>query len=193
EAEYGGLNAASSLQKLLMIHETDLFLVSKHDFQHETIWLHEAAAGTLNHNRARYKIKSILDQSKVQFIQGQVTEIKPELQKVLLEEQEMDYDYLIIALGENPETFGIPGLKENALFISDIDSSRLIKEHIEYEFASYRGREGRDGKELKILVGGAGFAGVEVLGEITDRISERCQEYDIGPELVKLYLVEALN
>lgn len=192
-AGYGGLSAVRRLQKLLMIHEADLFLVSKHDFQHETIWLHEAAAGTLNHNRARYKIKSILDQSKVQFIQGQVTEIKPELQKVLLEEQEMDYDYLIIALGGNPETFGIPGLKENALFISDIDSSRQIKEHIEYQFASYRGKEERDGKKLKILVGGAGFTGIEFLGEITDRISELCQEYDIDRELVKLYCVEALN
>ena len=44
---------------------------------------------------------------------------------------------------------------------------------------------------LTIVVGGAGFTGIEFLGELTNRIPKLCKEYDINFEKVRIYCVEA--
>src|SRR5699024_9895671 len=42
-----------------------------------------------------------------------------------------------------------------------------------------------------IVVGGAGFTGIEFLGEISNRIPELCKEYDIDRDKVRIICVEA--
>ncbi|MCZ2500801.1 FAD-dependent oxidoreductase, partial [Xylophilus sp. Kf1] len=49
----------------------------------------------------------------------------------------------------------------------------------------------KDDKDLSILVGGAGFTGIEFLGELTDRIPELCSKYGVDQSKVKLTCVEA--
>lgn len=49
----------------------------------------------------------------------------------MLANGELQYDYLVIGLGAVPETFGIKGLKEYAFPIANINTSRLLREHIE--------------------------------------------------------------
>lgn len=53
----------------------------------------------------------------------------------MLEDGSLSYDYLVIGLGGEPETFGIPGMDKFALTIRSINSVRLIREHIEYQLA----------------------------------------------------------
>ena len=45
--------------------------------------------------------------------------------------------------------------------------------------------------DFDILVGGAGFTGIEFLGELTDRIPELCSKYGIDQNKVKITCVEA--
>ncbi|MDP1484179.1 NAD(P)/FAD-dependent oxidoreductase [Staphylococcus aureus] len=49
----------------------------------------------------------------------------------------------------------------------------------------------KDDNDLSILVGGAGFTGVEFLGELTDRIPELCSKYGVDQNKVKITCVEA--
>lgn len=179
------------LQKHLGVNEADIVLVNKNDYHYETTWLHEASAGTLHHDRVRYNIRDVIDRNKVEFVQGTVIEIKKDENKVILENGEMDYDYLVIALGGEPETFGIKGLKEYAFGIVNVNSSRQLREHIEYQFATYNMEAEKDDNRLTIVVGGAGFTGIEFLGELTDRIPELCHEYDVDYHKVKIICVEA--
>lgn len=191
-AGYGGLMTATRLQKAIGINEADIYLINKNEYHYETTWLHEASAGTLHHDRVRYNIVDVIDTNKVRFIQGTVEEIKKDEQKVILENgEEMGYDYLVIALGSDSETFGIKGLKEHALSIINIDSARRIREHIEYQFATYNNDEEKKEERLTIVVGGAGFTGIEFLGELTNRVPELCKEYDIELDKVKIICVEA--
>jgi NADH dehydrogenase len=110
---------------------------------------------------------------------------------VLLENGEVTYDYLVVAVGAEPETFGIKGLKEHAFSIVNINSARQIREHIEYQFATYQLEEEKKDERLTIVVGGAGFTGIEFLGELANRVPELCREYDIDQHKVKLICVEA--
>ena len=47
----------------------------------------------------------------------------------------------------------------------------------------------KDDKDLAILVGGAGFTGIEFLGELTERIPELCSKYGIDQSKVKLLVL----
>ncbi|MCM3718758.1 NAD(P)/FAD-dependent oxidoreductase [Fictibacillus phosphorivorans] len=187
---YGGIMSAVRLQKELGSDEAEVTLVNKHNYHYQTTWLHENAAGTLHHDKTRIMIDDIIDMNKVNFVQDTVVEIKKDEKRVVLENQELTYDYLVIALGSDPETFGIQGLKENAFSIRSINSVRKIREHIDYSFARYN-NEGQKDELITIVVGGAGFTGIEFVGELADRVPELCREYDIPREKVRIVNIEA--
>ncbi|MFG6117021.1 NAD(P)/FAD-dependent oxidoreductase [Halobacillus sp. MO56] len=190
-AGYGGIMTAVKLQKSMGVNEANISLVNKHSYHYQTTWLHENAAGTLHHDRTRIQIKDVIDTSKVNFIQDTVISIQPDEKKVTLENTTLDYDYLVIGLGFEAETFGIPGLKEHAFGIKNINSSRLIRQHIEYNFAKYNNLKNPGEELLNIVVGGAGFTGIEFVGELANRVPELCKEYDIPREKVRIINVEA--
>lgn len=182
--------SAVRLEKELGLNNAEVTLVNKHNYHYQTTWLHENAAGTLHHDKTRIMIDDIIDTNKINFVQDTVVEIKKDEKRVILANGELTYDYLIIALGSDPETFGIQGLKENAFSIRSINSVRQIREHIEYNFARYN-NEGQKQELINIVVGGAGFTGIEFVGELADRIPELCKEYDIPREKVRIVNIEA--
>jgi len=190
-AGYGGLLTTLQLQKKLNYNEAEVTLVNKHDYHYITTWLHEPAAGTASADHARVYLDEIIDMNKIHFVKGTVQSIQPDEQKVTLENGDvLSYDYLVIGLGSEPETFGIEGLKEHAFSIRSINAVRQIREHIEYMFAKYKMEPHRE-DYLTFVVGGAGFTGIEFCGELADRVPELCREFDVDPELVKIYNIEA--
>lgn len=42
----------------------------------------------------------------------------------------LDYDTLVIAVGSYSNTFGIPGVKENACFLKDVQDARKIRKRL---------------------------------------------------------------
>lgn len=192
-AGYGGLTTVAKLQKKLGVNDASITLVNKHDYHYESTWLHENAAGTLHHDRSRLKISDVINSAKVDFVQDTVTAIKPEENKVELENGSIDYDYLVVALGFEAATFGIEGLLENAFTIGSINKARLIREHIEYQFAKYHNEAEPKQERLNFVVGGGGFTGIEFLGELANRIPELCEEFDIDRSKVRIINVEAMN
>ncbi|TKI59113.1 NAD(P)/FAD-dependent oxidoreductase [Brevibacillus antibioticus] len=190
-AGYGGLLTTLQLQKKLNYNEAEITLVNKHNYHYITTWLHEPAAGTAPADHARVSLDGILNKDKVNFVKGTVQAIQPEEQTVTLENGEvLSYDYLVVGLGSEPETFGIEGLKEHAFSIRSINAVRNIREHIEYMFSKFKNEPDRT-DYLTFVVGGAGFTGIEFCGELGDRLPELCREFDVDPELVKIYCIEA--
>ncbi|WP_138420269.1 NAD(P)/FAD-dependent oxidoreductase [Aquibacillus sediminis] len=189
-AGYGGLMTAVKLQKKLGVNDASITLVNKHDYHYESTWLHEVAAGTIAPDKARFAIKDIINTSKIDFVQDTVLSIEPDDKKVILEDGELEYDYLVVGLGFEAATFGIPGLLENAFTIGNINQSRLIREHIDYNFAMYNNEKEKKPERLTIVVGGGGFTGIEFLGELANRVPELCKEYDIDRDQVRIINVE---
>jgi NADH dehydrogenase len=190
-AGYGGLMTAKGLQKHLRPGEAEVTLVNQNSYHYITTKLHEPAAGTSHHDHARLAISSVIHPHRVNFIQDKVTSIDTVSKKVTLADHKdpLEYDYLVIGLGSAPETFGIKGLLENAFFIRSIDSVRMIREHMEYMFSQYA--EDKKDELITIVVGGAGFTGIEYVGELVDRMPELCREYDIPLEKVRIVNIEA--
>lgn len=191
-AGYAGLKTTRELVKSLSPEEADLVLVNKHNYHYETTWLHEVAAGTINPNQARFMISDVVNPNRVRLIYDAVVEVNKDDQRVILENGEITYDYLVIALGFESNTFGIKGMEENAFAIVDIDSSRQIREHIELQFAKYNTDDNAKESDLTILIGGAGFTGIELLGELVERVPKLCKKYDVDRHKVKIINVEAM-
>lgn len=189
-AGYGGMMTTVKLQKSLGINEAHITLVNINDYHYQTTWLHENAAGTLHHDRTRIPIKEVVNMNRVNFVQDTVVAIKPNEKKVKLQNGSLQYDILVVALGFEAATFGIPGLMENAFTIGNINSARLIREHLDYNFAMYHNDQRKNQARLNIVVGGGGFTGVEFIGELANRIPELCQEYDIDKNLVRIINIE---
>ncbi|EUJ25915.1 NADH dehydrogenase-like protein SAV0941 [Listeria grayi] len=187
-AGYGGLRTLRKLQQSNI--DAEIVLVNKNDYHHETTWLHEAAAGTIEPEKLMYSIDKVVNKSKTTFIQDTVEKInKDEKTVTLTTKGEIAYDYLLIALGSEAETFGISGLKEYAHTITSVDSVKKIRAHIEAQFAKWKSEQ-RD-ELLTIIVGGAGFTGIEFLGELTNRIPELVKTYDVPREKVRIVCLEA--
>lgn len=190
-AGYGGLMTAVRLQKLVGINDARITLVNKNPYHYETTWLHEASAGTLHPDRVRYNIRDVINNNKIEFVEATAVIVNREEQTVVLEQGELHYDYLVVALGAEPETFGIDGLKEHAFSITNLNSARQIRDHMEYQFATYNNEVVKNDERLTIIVGGAGFTGIEFLGELTDRLPKLCEEYDLDKNKIKIMCVEA--
>ncbi|BFT75638.1 NAD(P)/FAD-dependent oxidoreductase [Paenibacillus sp. P36] len=189
-AGYGGLVTAIRLQKLIKADEVAVTLVNKHDYHYMTTHLHMPAAGTDHHENARVDIKDLIDERKIHFIKATVQQIVPEEKKVVLVDEVLTYDYLVVGLGSETETFGIPGLREYAMTINSINSVRFIRQHTQYMFAKYK-LDSKHKEYLTIVVGGAGFTGTEFVGELADRIPDLCQMFDVDPSLVQIINIEA--
>lgn len=190
-AGYAGMNTAVTLSKKLGANDASITLVNKHDYHYQTTWLHEPAAGTMEPEAARVTISTVLNTNRVHFIQDEVVEIKREEKKVLLKDGEVPYDYLVVSLGAVSETFGVPGVHEHAFTKWTLNGARQVKGHIEKQFASYHNGEDQHEGRLTFVVAGAGFTGMEFIGELSERVPELCKKYDVPREAVRLYVVEA--
>ena len=190
-AGYAGLQTVTKLQKELSADEADITLINKNKYHYEATWLHEASAGTLNYEDLIYPIESVIKEDKVKFINAEVTKIDRNAKKVETNHGIYDYDIIVVALGFESETFGINGMKDYAFQIENIETARKLSRHIEDKFANYAASKEKDDKDLAILVGGAGFTGIEFLGELTERIPELCNKYGVDQNKVRVTCVEA--
>lgn len=108
----------------------------------------------------------------------------------------LNYDYLVIGVGAQPSTFGIPGVAENALFFKEVNDSVNLRKRLMdmIEAANILPKGDSERKRLlSIIVCGGGPTGVEVAGELQDYIDQDLKKWipEVASEL-KVTLVEAL-
>ncbi|MCH8647348.1 NAD(P)/FAD-dependent oxidoreductase [Staphylococcus lugdunensis] len=190
-AGYAGLQTVTKLQKHVSAEEAEITLVNKNKYHYESTWLHEASAGTISYEDLIYPVESVLKKDKVNFVNAEVTKIDRNAKKVETDSGIFNYDILVVALGFETETFGINGMKDYAFQIENVDTARHLSRHIEDKFANYAASKEKNDNDLAILVGGAGFTGIEFLGELTARIPELCNKYGVNQEKVRITCVEA--
>lgn len=189
-AGFAGLSTISKLQKIIGVQEADITLINKNEYHYESTWLHETAAGSINWEDGVYPIAKVVDNMKVRFIPAEVTKIDRDQQVVETTQGEFEFDTLVVALGFESESFGIKGMDEFATTIVSPETAVTTREEIEQNFIKYK--TSKDPKDLSILVGGAGFTGVEFLGELVETLPELCKIHGIDYNDVKITCVEAM-
>ena len=189
-AGFGGLMAVTTLQKKLETSEAEIILVNKHAYHYQRTWLHQVAGGTIEPNRVRFEIQPLLHLKKVQFIKQTVTKIDPKQKKVIFEnKEELSYDYLVVSLGGEQQTYGIKGIDEYSFSISSVNAAKRIRNHIENQFRNYH--QIQKDENLTFVVGGAGLTSIEFLGELTDWVPTLCRQYHVDQSKVKYICVQS--
>jgi NADH dehydrogenase len=187
---YGGIITSKTLEKLLKSDEADVTLINKHEYHYITTQLHKTGVGTATDCQIAMSIPELIDPSKTNFLTATVSNVDTENQEVQLEGGEsVKYDYLIVALGFEGQTFGTPGVKEHAFELRSFRSSKAIYHQIKKQLNLYK--EDQDPSRLTFVVAGGGFTGIELLGEFADGMPKLCKEHDVPFEKVQIIGIEA--
>ncbi len=189
-AGYGGLITSRQLEKTLRNGEAEITLVNKHDYHYISTQLHKTGAGTAADEKITLHIPDLLKTNKVRFKKGTIQGVDFNKQQVQLDSGEnIDYDYLLVSLGFDVATFGIPGVEENAFKIKSFRSTKAINKHLLRQFAAYK--EDNDPSRLTFAVAGAGFTGIEMVGELIEALPELCRTYDVPVSATRIINIEA--
>jgi|Transcript_110867 NADH:ubiquinone reductase (non-electrogenic) len=110
----------------------------------------------------------------------------------------LDYDHLVVSVGAQPNTFGIKGIEQYAMFLKEVEHGRAVRQKLlnnieEAEVALAAGDLQRAKKLLHVVIVGGGPTGVEFSGELCDFIkSDLALQYPNLAEYFEVTLVEAL-
>ncbi|KAF2477852.1 FAD/NAD(P)-binding domain-containing protein [Lindgomyces ingoldianus] len=103
---------------------------------------------------------------------------------------DLAYDKLVITVGCYSQTFGIPGVKENALFLKDVGDARKIRNRILACFEAAALPTTSDEMRRTLLnfaIVGGGPTGIEFSAELYDIIKEDLAR--IYPELIPFHQI----
>lgn len=191
---YAGIEAALTLNKKKKNDNLDITLIDKNQYHTLLTELHEVAGNRIPEEGIRIDLKSIFKYTDVKLIMDEITTFDLKNNKVSSEKNVYEYDYLIMAMGSSPNDFGIPGLKENAFTLWSFDDAIKIREHIKRCFVLASQEKDKDERKrlLTFVVSGAGFTGVEMIGELAIWSKSLCKEHGIDRKEVRLIIVDML-
>lgn len=195
-AGYGGVQAAKILnKKYKKNNDVEITLIDRNPIHTLMTELHEVAGGRVQPNSVQVDLRKIFHGSKVNIITEEVKKVDVNKQVLTTEFSEYEYDYLILGTGSEPAYFGIPGVEEHGFSLWSLDNAIKIKHHIKNMFkrASKERNEQKRQAMLTFAVAGAGFTGIEMVGELIEWKKKLCKEYNVDQNDVKLMVVEALG
>lgn len=199
---------ATSLLKSLDTEGYNVIVVSPRNYFLFTPLLPSCTTGTIELRSIMEPIRYITRHKKaaVKFYEADCEEIDP-INKTIkiadhseikgtIDHETIPYDYLVVAVGSENQTFGIKGVKEHACFLKEIWDAQKIRTRIMdcMETAAFAGQSEEEIERLlHMVVVGGGPTGVEYAGELHDFLVEDLSEwYPDLADKVKITLVEAL-
>ena len=132
----------------------------------------------------------IFSEKNINFIQAEISTVDLKSKSIRTKGDEvLPYDYLVIALGSQTADFGILGVREYAYQFKNINDAIAINEKIEKLIKKISFEEKMS--PLKILIGGAGFTGVELAAEISCYVNKMYRKNRIRNRRAEITLIEA--
>ena len=169
-AGFAGVSATRQLSKTLK-DEAEITLIDRHSYQTSMTQLHEVAAGRVPFTNAQYDLQKLLGKRKnVSLVTDSVVKLDKEGKKVITKNGVYDYDYVLVAIGGEPNDFGVPGVKEFGFTLWSMDDALKIKRQLErmLQMASVETDDEKRKAMLTFNIAGSGFTGIEMVGELID-------------------------
>jgi len=164
---FGGLYAAKALGRVAV----NVTLVDKRNFHLFQPLLYQVATGTLSPADISSPLRSVLNRSKnTKVLMGEVIDIDPKQQKVILRNEELPYDSLIVATGVSHHYFGNDDWATVAPGLKTVEDALEIRRQI---FVAFEAAEKETDPEkrrawLTFVIVGGGPTGVELAGAIAE-------------------------
>lgn len=198
-AGYAGVLATKKLEKKLRKQgaagETQITIIDRHPYHTMLTELHEVAACRVGEESVKMNLDQIFAGRKVNVVLDTVTKIHFEENKITGENGEYTYDYLVLAAGSKPTYFGVEGAEEYSYTLWSYDDAVRLRDRIHdcFRLAADEPNEEKRRALLTFYVVGAGFTGVEMIGELAEYVPILCRRFHIRREEVKLVDVDGLS
>lgn len=179
---FGGVKAALELSKNDNV-EVTLISESK-DFRYYPSIYHTATGGS--RDVSSIPITELLDASSLKLVHDKIIGLDRAQNHIKTDSgKEIEYDYLVLALGVVTNYFNIPGLKEFTYGIKTLEDAEEFKIHLHNQITNQRK------PDLNYVVVGGGPTGIELAGVLGDYIKYICRKHDVSPRKIHIDLVEA--
>ena len=191
-AGFAGLHAARGLRNA-PVRVTVIDRTNHHLFQP---LLYQVATASLSPADISAPIRGVLGkQANTEVLLGEVTGVDVEGRRVLLDEQEVPFDYLVLATGVQHNYFGHDEWRQYAIGLKTLQDATVIQRKILLAFEEAEREQDAERRQalLTFVVVGAGPAGVEMTGAVAE-LAHKALASDfrhIDPKQARVLLVEA--
>lgn len=198
-----GWGAAAFLKGINANHY-DVTVISPRNYFVFTPMLAGASVGTVDYRSITEPIREI--NRKANFLEGVATEVDVE-NKILtcesvvcdgnsceINDFSVSYDRLVVTIGAQTNTFGIPGVREYCNFLKQVEDARRIRTAIVncFERANLPGLTDEDRiNNLTFAVIGAGPTGIEFAAELRDFVEQDGPKY--YPNLLRYVRIKVIE
>ena len=195
-AGYAGILTAKKLAKKFKKDDTvSITIIDRNPFHTMLTELHEVAANRVDEDSIKIGLKKVFAGRKVDVVLDNIESIDFDNHVAIGANKKYEYDYLVLAAGSKPTYFGVAGAEEYAHKLWSYEDAVKLRDHIQNVFrkaACERNLEEKK-KMLSFYVVGAGFTGVEMVGELAEYVPILCDKHEIDRELVTIYNVDILK
>lgn len=196
---------AAAFLKDIDTSKFDVTVISPRNFFLFTPMLAGSAVGTVDYRSITEPVRQI--NPNANYLEATATSIDPETGTVscesvvcegtscTIEEFNVPYDKLLVTVGAQTNTFGIPGVREHCCFLKQVEDARRIRTAIVncFERANLPNLSDEERRAtLTFAVIGAGPTGIEFASELRDFIeTDGAKYYPKLIEFVKIKVIEA--
>src|ERR1051326_1653966 len=181
---FGGVYTARSLERLLRPEEADICLVNRENYWVYQPMLPEVISGSIALMDVVSPIRRLCPRTNLVMREVEDIDLKNRIITVSPgfrpRQMKIPYDYLVIALGEVTNFYGMPGMLENAMPFRTLADAIQLRNHVIHvlEEADVEDDPMLRQKLLTFVVGGGGFSGVEVLAELNNFVRDVKRNYN---------------
>ncbi|HIK04552.1 MAG TPA: NAD(P)/FAD-dependent oxidoreductase [Trichormus sp. M33_DOE_039] len=191
---FGGLYAAKALKKA----KVEVTLIDKRNFHLFQPLLYQVATGTLSPADISSPLRAVLRKSKnTKVLLGEVNDIDPEAQQVIMGDEKIPYDTLIVATGAKHSYFGKDNWEEFAPGLKTVEDAIEMRRRIftAFEAAEKEKDPAKRRAWLTFVVVGGGPTGVELAGAIAELAYQTLKEdfRKIDTKEAQVILLEGLD
>lgn len=185
-AGFGGLACARKLRRSGSFRVT---LVDRNPYQLFSPLLYQVATASLPEDDIAFPVRTAY--REVQFIRAEVTNIDVFGKQITLSGgKTITYDDLVLAVGSEGTTFGIPGVAEHTFQMKSVYDARNIRTSLLRNYESVE-----DGilpiESLNVVIVGGGPTGVELAGAVRELQGEIKREFEHLAPKATVTLLEA--
>jgi NADH dehydrogenase len=194
-----GIGAALELKKASAgAPGLEITLVDQRDYHLLLPFIWQVVSGSIEPSHISFPLHALLRRKgavgSVKFKQSRVQGIDVERKVVSTDAGELEWDYLVVALGSTTNFFGMVDVEENSLIFKSLRDAVNIHNHIldNYEAALQEGDEQRRRELLTFVVVGGGPTGIELAAAIQDFVRRALvRDYPSLMSQTRVFLVEA--
>ena len=189
---FGGLAAARALAGA----PVDVTIVDRRNHHLFQPLLYQVAGAVLAPGDIAFPIRSVLRKQKnADVVLGDARDIDLDLNRVILDERELSFDFLIVATGATHSYFGNDTWSDVAPGLKSVEDALSIRNRTLMAFETAESDPGRRGEWLTFVIVGAGPTGVELAGSFAE-IARRTLTRDfrhIDPAEARVILLEGTD